>query len=134
MVIFNSLIIYKATQFQRAQRVSAASTSAAAAASIRRKAEMTRTVFTITVFYILSSIPNTIAAGYYLSILQLPTGQMIANLSNGFQATYQAFNFFILYFSNKLFAKEVKSLFCDMGVRFGLSTQASKAHPTAVII
>ena len=56
---------------------------------------------------------------------------MIVNLLNGFQATYQAFNFFNLYFSNKLFAKEVKSLFNDLGVRFGLRTQNSKIDLTA---
>lgn len=110
LVLINSLIIFKATQFQRSQK--ATNTTSMSSTSARRKAEMTRTVYTTSIFYIATTLPNIVAAGYfYNNIMSLQTGQIIINILNMFQSTYQAFHFFVLYFSNRLFAQEVKILF-----------------------
>lgn len=116
LLIVNSAIIFKATQFQRSQRVAAASSSSVAGStSSKRKAEMTRTVYTITFFYIATTLPSSLVTGYYYGeLIMLPTGQMIVNIVNAFQSIYQSCNFFVLYFTNKLFAKELKILLSGM--------------------
>ena len=35
---------------------------------------------------------------------------MIVNIVNAAQSIYQSFNFFVLFFTNKLFAQELKSI------------------------
>lgn len=118
LLIVNSAIIFKATQFQRSQRVAAVSSSLMAAGSTsssKRKAEMTRTVYTITFFYIITTLPSSLVAGYYYGeIIMLPIGQMVVNIVNAVQSIYQSCNFFVLYFTNKLFAKELKILLSGM--------------------
>ena len=57
------------------------------------------------------SLPGAILTGFfYDQVIVLEFGQVIVNLINGIQFSYPAFNFVILFFSNKLFAQEVRSL------------------------
>lgn len=107
LVLLNSAIIYKATQFERHQQPTTETRSA------KRKTQMTRMIVFITFLYIITSLPNTIITGYFYNpVVRLDVGQLIINLINGIHFSYPAFNFFILFFSNKLFAEEVKFMFC----------------------
>lgn len=123
LFILNSLIIFKATKFQRSQKVAVASNKK----SIRRKAEMTRTVYSITIIYIITTLPSAIIGGYYYGyIITLATGQLIINIVNAIQSIYQSFNFLILYFSNKLFAAEVNQML--LRVNQSLGSWATKTN------
>lgn len=107
LLISNSIIIYKATQFSRAQKAEASHTSS----KNKRKTQMTRMIVFITFLYLVMSLPGVIVTGYFFNaIYALDAGPMLINLINAFQFSYPAFNFFILFFSNKLFAEEVKTL------------------------
>lgn len=52
---------------------------------------------------------------------------MAINLINAIQFTYPAFNFFILFFTNKLFEQKVKSLFS--GIR--INTRVTNSNQLA---
>ena len=111
LLIINSLIIFIATQFTRAQKA-AATVAMGSVSGARRKAQMTRMILMITFLYIILSLPGAIVSGYfYNDIFALDHGTMLINLLNAIQFTYPACNFFILFFTNKLFAKEIKSVF-----------------------
>lgn len=127
------MIIYKATRYERNQVESITSTpnSIANARTSKRKSEMTRTVIIITLLYILTSLPNTVVAGYfYFAIMELSTGQMIMNIINIVQMSYQTFNFFILFFSNRLFSEEVKTHFFK--ITNGSHTVITNSHTNTI--
>ena len=72
---------------------------------------MTKTILIITFLFALTSLPSNVAIGYfYDELVDISEGQLIHNIVVGIQMTYPAFNLFILYFSNKLFAQNVKSI------------------------
>jgi hypothetical protein len=103
------MIIWKATRFERVSTTQTAETNLAV---IRRKREMTKTILIIKFLFALASLPSNVAIGYFndeLISLGL-VGQLLYNILIGIQMTYPAFNLFILYFSNKLFAQAVKSI------------------------
>lgn len=109
MIAFNIVIIYKANRYGRTHRRMSTFHSPGSSRASKRKAQMTRMILFITFLYILVTIPSTILSGYfYTKVVVLPQGQFIVNLVNGVQFSYPAFNFFILYCSNKLFAREVR--------------------------
>lgn len=111
LILFNSIIIYTATRYERKHKNSIS--SSIENRSAKRKTQMTRMIILITFLYIMTSLPNTIVTGYlYNTVVRLDVGQLIINLINGIHFSYPAFNFFILFFSNKLFAEEVKFMFC----------------------
>lgn len=117
LFIVNSIIILKATKFNRSHKVGTAPT--AATRNNQKKAQMTRTVYSITFFYLITTLPSSVIGGYYYGyMLTLPTGQLIVNIINAAQSVYQAFNFVVLYISNKLFAAEVKSIFSSVNERW----------------
>jgi hypothetical protein len=115
LILLNSLIIFKATKYERLwKRESMASNSSIESRAAKRKTEMTRTILFITFLYIALSLPGTIQTGYvygYILNLDIHISNMIINLVNCIQFTYSAFNFVILYFSNRLFAEEAKLVF-----------------------
>lgn len=127
LIIFNSLIIYKATRFERV-RVEAAELRAA-----KRKAEMTRTILFMTFLYILVTLPSTIVTGYYfLTILLSDSGPLIITLIDALQFSYPALNFFILFFSNKLFAEEVKIFLGGIRERNFARTTQTKTNQSSL--
>lgn len=100
-----------ANKFTRAQRAAAAESTLVSLRRAKRKAQMTKTILLITFIYIFTSLPGILQTGYfYTTIIVLESGQMIVSLINAIQFSYPAFNFFILYFTNRLFANEVKRL------------------------
>jgi hypothetical protein len=107
LLILNCLIILKATQFSRQQREAATITSS----STKKKMQMTRTILVITFLYITISIPGIVLTGYLFNyIIVLDEGLMVVSLFNGILFSYPAFNFLILFFSNKQFAEEAKRI------------------------
>lgn len=111
MTIFNLLIIYKATSFERAQKQSESSSSS------RRKAQMTRTILLLTLGFIISSLPSTVITGYfYAAVAFNDYGPLVINFINCVQFTYPALHFFILMFTNKLFSEEAKLIVFRMQI------------------
>lgn len=115
LVLVNFIIIYKATRFERTksvQAVSKTSRSIVESRRVKRKHDMTKTILIITFLFVIVSFPSFLVNCFFLSqVLSLEYGRIIMNLSYAIQYSYPAFNFFILYFSNKKFAREVKKTF-----------------------
>ena len=98
------LIILKATQYQRAQKAKGIANSK----SDRKKSQMTKSILFLTFFYIALVLPDLLYIGYFCYIIDFNYAKMMANLTNFIQFFFSSFSIFILYFSNKQFAKEVK--------------------------
>lgn len=117
LVAVNLMIIWKATRFQRSQFISGLSkstTSESNKTGVKRKREMTRTILVISFVFVVISLPANVIVGYYLGFMMSEQeGQLVFNFVVGLQMSYPAFNFFILFFSNKLFSQEVKSIVFD---------------------
>lgn len=114
-MLVNFVIIYKATRFERRNRVlvvnvSKTPTAILEARGAKRKQEMTKTILIITFLFVVVSFPSFLVNCFFLfQVLTLEYGQLIMNLVCAIQYSYPAFNFFILYFSNKRFSLEVKN-------------------------
>lgn len=108
LIIVNFLIIYKATQYSRSQKAMG-NTNSVNADSEKKKAQMTKMILFLTFFYITLLLPIQLYSAYLSAyVLQFPFGIMISNISIFAQYFYPSFHIFILYFSNKQFAKETK--------------------------
>lgn len=117
LAILNFIIIYKATRFSRSKKP----TTLEEIRRVKKRNEMIKTIVFITFLYIIVELPFCIFNGYfYLTVIVYDYGPTLNALFNTIEFTYPAFNIFILYFSNKLFAKELKHLFV-------LSTRNSRA-------
>lgn len=117
LIISNTLIIYKATHFDRTHSEAVASSNRNGIINKNRdikrqkrnKLQMTRTILCITILFIVLTTPGVFINGvFYNQLRSLNFVQMLVNIATGFSFSYQAFNFFILYFSNKMFAAQVK--------------------------
>ena len=107
LLIVNVLIIFKATQYSRSH----GNTNAASLHSERKKAQMTKMILFLTFFHIALEAPNQLYFGYLYSLIdQITYGKLMANLFDFTQYFYPSFHIFILYFSNKQFASEVKEI------------------------
>lgn len=94
---------------------------------------MTRTILIITFLYVTASIPNITLSGFlYRNLLTYDFGQLVLILGNGIQFSYPAYNFFILLYSNKVFAQEVKNLIGNIRQNrvFSMSSRTRK-NPTS---
>lgn len=122
LLIFNLVIIYKATRFSRSQRTAYPSVS-----NVSRKIQMTRMILFITFLYIATSLPGIIVTGWlFADIISLEAGVLITNLLNCILFSYPALNFFTLFLSNKLFADEAKTMLSKlMLLRRGRVSHAS---------
>ena len=121
LLLFNVLIIYKATKFERIQKESKNVSSEAAS---RKKAHMTRTILFLTFLFIATSLPGTIITGYfYWDVTKSNLGRLIINLVDGVQFSFPAFNFFILFFTNKQFAQQVNVFLLKMKTKNQVSAQ-----------
>lgn len=103
------LIILKATHYERSQKANG-NVNATNMHSERKKAQMTRTILFLTFFFIALALPDQLYFGYLYSIIdQNFYGTMMGNLMDFVQFFFSSFHIFILYFSNKQFAKEVNA-------------------------
>lgn len=104
LILINVLIVYEATKYERSQRTLQSIN--------KKKTKMIRTILILTTMFIVTSLPSTIVAGYfYFYIIQLDFWMIIINFIDGVQFSFPAFNFFILFLSNKLFAKSSRKFF-----------------------
>lgn len=108
LVILNFMIIYKATQFSRLNKP----TTADEIKRVRKRTEMIKMIIFITFLYIIVELPCFVFNGYFYSvIIVFDIGPSINALFNNIEFSYPAFNLFILYTSNKLFANKFKQFF-----------------------
>jgi hypothetical protein len=108
MILFNFLIIYKATQFSSGSKKPSTLDEIKRA---KRRNEMIKTIVVLTLSYVIVELPCFIFNGYFYStVIVLDVGTMINALFNNIEFSFPALNFFILYASNKMFAKELKKL------------------------
>lgn len=122
LIVLNCLLIYKSTRFNG----TIAHQTACKQKSIKRKTEMTRTILLVTFIYAALVLPTSIVDEYFYSdIIDLDIGQMIICLICVIQFSYSSLNFFLLFFSNKLFAFEVKQLFSFLTKRSGFLNRSS---------
>lgn len=97
-----------ATRFSRLRKA----TSPDEVKRSKRRTEMIKTIMIITFLYIAIELPCNIYSGYFFYVsYSVDIGSFLNPLINNIQFSYPAFNIFILYFSNKMFAKEIKVLF-----------------------
>ena len=109
LLVVNVLIILKATHYERSQKASG-NVNATNMHSDRKKAQMTRTILFLTFFFIALALPDQLYFGYLYSIIdQNLYGTMMGNLMDFIQFFFSSFHIFILYFSNKQFAKELNA-------------------------
>ena len=70
------------------------------------------TVLTITSLFIFMTLPNAVANGFFTSeLLKTRSGTAILTGCDCLGFTFHSFNFVSLFFANKQFAREVKSIF-----------------------
>lgn len=112
------MIIYKATSYARSHRHQIAAergSSITNGASNKRKSEMTRSILIITFSYVLLTLPAAIVNGYFFVILNvMDYGPIIINIFGSINFSFPACNFFTLLYSNKIFAKELKSIIGEL--------------------
>jgi predicted secreted protein len=133
LVIFNVLIILKATRFARTQQNEASATTSAVAKN-GRKTQMTRVVLATTFLLLIISLPGAIMEGYFfLNIFVMDVGPLIINLLDDLTFTFPAFNFFILFYSNKLFAAELKSILFGLTQSSLGSNSMSTKHSVIIV-
>jgi hypothetical protein len=119
LLAINLMIIYKATRFSRTQYLSSNNKcpnqegyNNNKTTINARKAQMTRTILTITFLYICLTLPPAIITGFfYPNVIALDLiGPMLINLIDNITFSFPAFNFFILLYSNRLFANEFRDM------------------------
>ena len=124
------MIIYKATQYSRAQKA-IGNTNATLMQSEKKKAQMTRMILFLTFFYIALTLPEQIFVAFIINNINISyISTMMFNITNFIQFFYPSFHIFILILSNKLFAQEVKETIFSIkssrvGTVFGKSNQTS---------
>lgn len=107
LIILNFSIIYKATRYSRRKMAK----NLSEIKREKKRNEMIKTIIILTFMYVAIQLPCAIFNGYfYAYVIKLDVGTTIVALFNIVQFTYPAFNIFILFFSNKIFAREVKKL------------------------
>lgn len=112
LMLLNLAIIFKATQYKRTQTKIKPALSLSETRSTRKKAKMTRSILIITFLYIFVTLPGTLVTGFFFNeMMSLEIGLLLLDLIDLLHFIYPAFNFFILFFSNKLFCQEVKFFF-----------------------
>ena len=77
-----------------------------------KKRTMSIFVIAMTFYFIILTLPSSIAGGFFLStLLSTDVGSVILFACDCLTFTYHGFNIFVLYFLNKKFKKEFKTVF-----------------------
>ena len=123
----NFLIIHKATQYSRSQKAMGRTPSRVQ--SERKKAQMTRMILFITFLYISVSFPIEIYAAFlYIYASKFYYQQLLTNIIVTIQFAYPSLHFFILIFSNKLFANESKEIASSFRNRQIINSSSLSSH------
>jgi hypothetical protein len=105
MVVFNSLLVYKISKKNVFNMSSVTN-------NYRSKKSISVTVLLVTTFFIVCTAPDTIANGYFVSMLfETRLGTMILFYLDSILFTFHSLNFIVLLMSNKRFSQEVRALF-----------------------
>ena len=74
---------------------------------------LNKTVLIVTITYIVMTTPVAVVTSFLNSQLQSSgeLGDLIINLGDSVSFSYHAYNFLILFFTNKRYSKEVKMYF-----------------------
>lgn len=128
MGLFNFMIIFKVIRSSRFTISSNKSRSPDEIKRARKKREMIKMIIIITVSYVIVELPCFIFNGYFYSTVMdnMDVADAFDAMFNNIQFSYSAFNIFILYASNKLFAKELKRLFRVLPRKKSINTQSLK--------
>ena len=103
MIFFNTQLIYLVYKNKNRSNLTT---------SNNKEIKMSITVITITILFILFTLP-TASIQYnivYKNLYSTELGQLCILLCNAVTYTYQASNFIILYLSNNQFSMELKSI------------------------
>ena len=77
----------------------------------KQNKNLNQSVISITVLFILMSIPQTLVNIYYGDLVELDYGSFLIILGDCIDNTYHASSFIILLLSNKKFLQETKTFF-----------------------
>jgi len=74
---------------------------------------LNKTVVSVTIVYIVITTPVAVVTSFLNSLLQSSgeIGNLIINIADSVSFSFHAFNFFILYLTNKRYSKEVRAFF-----------------------
>lgn len=114
LLVLNGMIIYKATRMSRAKKP----TTLDEIKRAKKRNEMVKTIVFITFLYIAVELPCDVFTGFlYPRVRHIEFGDTINAFVNNIQFTYPTFNIFTLYFSNKLFATELKLILNEFKIK-----------------
>jgi hypothetical protein len=103
LLIFNGFLIYVTVKRKRSVEG-------------RKKLALSVTVISMTISFILFTLPTAIVSTYFdtfeFALVSLEHVKIVT--SNAITYSYHAFNFFILYNTNKRFVKEFKAMFTEI--------------------
>jgi hypothetical protein len=115
LLIFNILLIYEASRSKiRLNR--------------HRKLTLSATVIAMTIAFVLFTLPTAIVSAYF-NIFEFSFSSfehIKISICNAITYSYHAFNFFILYNTNKRFSRELKALFNAIKIK---RTKAAQPQP-----
>lgn len=79
---------------------------------IEKRKELTKTIISLTIPFIICLLPSSIAGGYYyMSIISTDWGVMILYFFDKILFSYHSMNFFVLITFNKEFRRKIKNFF-----------------------
>jgi hypothetical protein len=123
LTVINSLLIFRTFKSGRhtgMKRVKA------------KKKMMSVFVIIMTLFFILMTLPSSIAGGYFLrELLSTEIGNTILFLCDCFAFSYHALNIFVLYHANKQFQREFKEILIIVMGNNDLSSGTTKSYSTS---
>jgi hypothetical protein len=113
LFLFNLMIISKMMRFHR--NLNSNSAYLQQTKISLRKTQMNRTILIMTFLFVGLTLPQAIITGFfYTQIMLLDAGPVIINFLDNISFSFPALDFFTLIYTNKIFAKEVKSLVSKM--------------------
>ena len=126
LVAVNSMLIFRAlTSGPKSLAFSQSSSSSRNA----RKRTLTSTIVSLTIMFIVTSLPYTLAAAiWYRKVYAYPLGKLLLNSLSLLSFSYHSFNFFVLFCTNKLFLSECRLIFSWLllrRTRYELRNQSS---------
>ena len=71
---------------------------------------MNRTVIFITVLFILMTLPGAVLSNMYSFVLSQPYGRIVVFVFGSLSLSYHSYGIVILYFTNKKFAQQLRSI------------------------
>lgn len=108
LAITNALLITQTLLFRDTKKLGL---SASTSQSSSNKLGPTISVISITLSFIILTLPNAIAGGYYITeLFKTSTGTLILFITDCLLFTYHSCNLVVLLIFNKMFRKEFKSM------------------------